>query len=271
MRMGALREESRNPQSAIHNPEWPMLRMIVCDWNGTLFRDTLEETFFFGLCRRAALRALGRGDVGKLARLAATGAKCYRQYRAARRDADRVPEHVARIVELLDADVFSGLTRAELGAYARRYARRIQPRLDRRLLEPLGCVRAERGVPLAVVSSGCREGIEAALDEAAAHFDFVVANEFRWAGAVTAGFDFRIAGDKLAAFDGLLAERGIDAADVMYVGDSPQDAPCFARVGAAVMSFWATGAHKQRLAAAGRVFVPADRADFERHLRRLTG
>jgi phosphoglycolate phosphatase-like HAD superfamily hydrolase len=244
-----------------------MLRMVICDWNGTLFRDTLEEAFFFGLCRRAFFQAVRRGRCRKLARLASLGARCWVLYRRARKDPDGVPRYVGRIVGLLNDDVFAGLGRRELEDYARRYARRIQPRLDRRLLEPLAAIRAERGVELGVVSSGCRIGIEAALAEAQAPFDFVIANEFRWDGDATGGFDFAIAEGKHDVLAGLLAARGVDPADVMYVGDSPQDEACFALVGLPVLSFFATDAHKERLSTGCGAFVPAGRGDFERRLR----
>jgi phosphoserine phosphatase len=244
-----------------------MLRMVICDWNGTLFADTLEEAFFFGLCRRAFFQAVRRADARKAARLGALGVRCYRQYLLARRDPQHVPRYIARIVGLLDADVFSGLTREDVTTYARGYARRIQRGLDRRLLEPLRALRAEVGVPLGVISAGCRAGIEAALAEAGAAFDFVIANEFRWAGDVTAGFEFRIADDKHERLDRFLAGAGIDPADVMYIGDSPQDEACFDLVGLPVLSFRATEEHKRRFARDCGAFAPASRAEFEAYLR----
>lgn len=242
------------------------LRLIVCDWNGTLLRDKLEETFFFGLSRRAVWRALRGLDVPALFRLGVHGLQCLGHYLAARWNPRHVPEHIGRIMDLLNRDVFSGLRRDELADYTRRYARRIQGRLDRRLLEPLMALDRDGAVALGIISAGCREGITAALDEARAPFDFVIANEFRMAGEVTEFFDFALAGDKRDVLLGVLAERNVPPESVMFIGDSPQDEQCLAVVGYPVVSFFANGARKRQLAADCGAFVPADRADLSRHI-----
>jgi len=244
-----------------------MLQMIVCDWNGTLFRDRLEETFFFGLCRRAFWRAALRGRVGKVGRLIGRGVRCYLAYRAARKDPQRTLEHIARIVGLLNPVVFAGLGREELDAYARAYTRKIQPLLDRRLLDPLARIAATTEIPVGVISAGCRRGIEVALAEAGLRPDFVIANEFRFDGEVTAGFDFSVGENKRELLADLLSRRGIDPADVMYVGDSPQDEPCFDLVGLPVVSFFADPADRARLARKHGAFAPTDQAAFEAHVR----
>ncbi len=249
----------------------PTLKLIVCDWNGTLFRERYEETFSLGLCRRAFRRALWRGNVRKLARLTAHAVRCHRLYRAAKRDPDRAIECIARIVDLLNRDVFAGLSRAELERYVRRYARKIRRRLDARLLEPLQAVAAEAGIPIGVLSAGCREAIEAALDAAGYRFDFVAANAFSMEGGVTTSLHFAVADNKLALLTALLAERNIDPAEVMYIGDSPPDEPCFQAVGMPVVSFWARDTHKARFRQSCGAFVPADQADFDRHLRTAAG
>ena len=248
-----------------------MLRMIVCDWNGTLFREPLDKTFFLGLCRRAFWRALRRGKLRKTLRLMGLGARCLGLYLAAKGHPDRATRHVGRIVDLLNPDVFRGLARDDLDAYTRRYARRIGPALDRRLLEPLLRVARETGIPVGVVSSACRGAIEAALSEADCAFDFVLANEFRMDGGVTASFDFVIADNKLDVLTDLLAERNVAAADVMYIGDSPQDEPCLHHVGTPVVSFWATAAHKERFSRTCGALAPADGAAFEQCLRAAAG
>jgi beta-phosphoglucomutase-like phosphatase (HAD superfamily) len=247
-----------------------MLRLIVCDWNGTLFGDTLEETFFFGLCRRAVRRAAVRADVLKLCRLAGAGTCCLRQYLIARRDRRHVPKYITRIVALLNRDVCSGIARGDLDAYVQQYARRVQPRLDERLLGPLKALRAETSVPIGVMSSACRRGIEAALDVAGLRPDFIVANDFRMEGDVTAGFEFAVAENKGELLRQLLAERNVRPADVMYIGDSPQDEMCFRLVGMPVMSFLATEVHRRGFGADCQAFAPADQAAFEEYLRRVT-
>ena len=242
------------------------LQMIVCDWNGTLFRDRLEETFFFGLCHRALRRSLGRFDLVGLAKLGLCGMRCFMHYLVSRRRPRRVPYHIGRIMRLLNRDVLRGVPRDELDAYTRRYARRIQGKLDRRLLDPIVAVRAERPVTLGIISSGCREGITAALAMAGVEFDFVLANEFRMAGDVTESFDFAMADDKHEALVRMLAERNVPSAGVMFIGDSPQDEHCLGEVGYPVVSFFADDSRKQQLAEDCGAFIPADQGDFSRHL-----
>ena len=247
------------------------LRMIVCDWNGTLFSEELEETFFFGLCRRAAWRALRRLNLPALTRLGVHGILCVGHYLAARCNPRRVPHHIGEIMKLLSRDVLRGLSRDELADYCTQYAHRIQRHLDRRLLDPLAKVRAESPVRLGIISAGCREGIAAALEAEGTPFDFIVANEFTMAGGVTASFEFALAENKLDVLSALLVERGIDPAAVMFIGDSPQDEACLRAVGYPVVSFNATDARKRQLAADCGAFVPADQADFTRHLATAIG
>ena len=248
------------------NPPRKALRMVVCDWNGTLFRDRLEETFFFGLCRRALWRILRRVNVVGLARLAICAMRCFMHYLQARRHPHRVPYHIGRIMALLNRDVLRGLPREELAEHTRRYARQIQPKLDRRILDPLMSLRAEAQIGLGVISSGCREGIVAALAEVGAEFDFVRANKFNMDGEVVASFGFALADDKHEALGRILAERGVAPGSVMFIGDSPQDEQCLAAVGYPVVSFFADDIRKAQLAADCGAFVPADQAGFRRHL-----
>jgi phosphoserine phosphatase len=248
-----------------------MLRMIVCDWNGTLFREPLEKTFFVGLCGRALWRAVRAADGRKVRRLIRLGTRCVGLYCAAKRDPERATEHIARVVDLLNPDVFRGLGREELEAYIRRHARRVRSGLDSRLLEPLRAVVSRTGAAMGVISSACGSAVEAALREAGHRLDFVLANEFRMDGSETASFDFTIATNKLDVLSGFLAERNVDPGEVMYVGDSPQDEACLRHVGMPVVSFWATPAHKQRFSRTCGAFVPADRAAFEEYLRSVAG
>ena len=240
--------------------------MIVCDWNGTLFSERLEETFFLGLCRRATWRAVKRVNLVALARLAICGMRCFGHYLLARRYPRRVPYHIGRIMDLLNRNVLGGLAREELDDYARRYARRIQSRLDRRLLDPLAAVRAESQVILGVISSGCREGITAALADAGAGFDFVRANAFRMEAGAATEFEFTHAADKHEELDRVLAEWDVPRESVMFIGDSPQDEQCLREVGYPVVSFFAAGARRQQLAEDCGAFVPADQEDFRRHI-----
>jgi phosphoserine phosphatase len=245
--------------------------MVICDWNGTLFRDRLEEAFFLGLCRRAFFASFRSMSLRKITSLVVAGARCYREYLSARGRQDKTLNHIARIVTTLNPHVFAGLSQRDLEAYARKYAQEIRPRLDERLLGPLTDLHTETSVPLGVVSSGCREGIAAALEHSGHPFDFVIANEFRMKGRKVEEFELSVMDNKADVLNRYLTEQAIDPAEVMYIGDSWQDEECFRAVGMPVVSFWATPENKQRFAKTCGAFVPETREDFQRYLRKVTG
>ncbi len=242
------------------------LQMIVCDWNGTLFRDRLEETFFFGLCQRAVKRSLTRFDLVALTKLGICGIRCFMHYLASKRHPGRVPYHVSQIIRLLNRNVLCGVGRDELDAYTGRYGRLNQGKLDRRLLDPIVALRAKTPVTLGIISSGCLEGITAVLAEAAVECDFIVANKFNMAGDVTESFDFAMADHKHEALVRILKERNVPPSSVMFIGDSPQDEHCLSEVGYPVVSLFANNVQRQQLAEKCGAFVPTNQADFSRHL-----
>ncbi len=243
-----------------------MLQLVVCDWNGTLLREKLEETFFLGLCRRAVVRAITHVQPRKLFRIMLAGLRGFREYRAALRRPDRVPHHITRVVEMLDPLVFRGLKQEELDNYTQFYAKRAQPMLDARMLAPLQLARERFSLPVGVISSGCRTGIEATMSMANYHADFICANDFWWDGNRTGGFRFNLTDNKRLLLDMALAEHEVDPADVMYIGDGPLDAECFGRVGWPVVSFFASHRHRARFARDYGAFAPANQAAFQEHL-----
>ena len=244
-----------------------MIRLIVCDWNGTLFRDPLEERFFAGLCWRAVKRAIASRSLRALSSLAKAGLGCFGEYLSARGRSDKTLVYIARLVETLNPHVFTGISRTELNDYAARYAHQIQPRLDMRLIEPLRAFHNETNTPIAIISSGCREGIVPALAIDGLAVERVVANTFLFDGERTTGFRFDIHNNKADLLKTLLDEMQIDPAEVMYLGDSQADETCFAAVGYPVVSFFATPAAQERFARLHHAFVPLSEAHFKTHLR----
>lgn len=248
-----------------------MIRMIVCDWNGTLFHDTLEEAFFAGLCWRVYWRAARHGDIVRMGEMTILGAQCYWLYFAARLNPGRTLDYIGRVVDLVNPRVIHGLPAAELEAHTRKYARRVAHKLDRRVLDPLRKFRQETAVPVGVISSGCRIGVEAALKEAHYPLDFIMANEFTMDGQRCEAFDFAFSDNKAEVLAELLKQRDVDPRDVMYIGDSEQDEECFHLVGMPVASLLARESMKERFWKRHEAFVPRDEADFERYLRKMHG
>jgi FMN phosphatase YigB (HAD superfamily) len=246
-----------------------MIRMIVCDWNGTLFHDTLEEAFFAGLCWRVYWRAARHGDIMRMGEMTLLGAQCYWLYFMARLNPARTLEYIGKVVDLVNPRVIHGLPRSELESHTHHYARRVAHKLDRRVLDPLRKFRQETGVPVGVISSGCRVGVEAALEEAHYPLDFIMANEFRLNGDVCEAFEFAFSDNKAAVLAELLKRRGVNPREVMYIGDSEQDEECFRLVGMPVVSLLARESMKERFFRKHEAFVPLDQAAFDRHLREM--
>ena len=82
--------------------------------------------------------------------------------------------------------------------------------LDPRLLGPLELARERFSLPVGVISSGCRSGIEATMNMAGYPVDFTFANDFWWDGDRTAGFRFNLTDNKRELLDLVLAEHGVD-------------------------------------------------------------
>jgi hypothetical protein len=138
--------------------------------------------------------------------------------------------------------------------------------IDPRLAAPLELARERFGLPVGVISSGCRSGIAATMAMAGYDVDFICANDFWWDGDRTAGFRFNLTDNKRELLDLALAEHDVGAADVMYIGDGPLDAECFGRVGWPVASFFSSHRQRARFAREYGAFAPTTQAEFQKHL-----
>ena len=242
-----------------------MLKMVICDWNRTLFPDVFEEGYFGGLCWRVFVRD---ADFDRAFRLARMGAACFRLFFAAWADRTRMLECITEITRRINREAIRGLPAAFVEAFTRGYARRAAGKIDRRIFEPLREVREAHGVRLAVISSGSRLGIRSALVQAGCAFDFVLANDFRLHGDTVEALELRIMANKADVLADLLAEQGVDAGEAMYIGDSQPDAACFSQVAWPVVSFLARSKEKRRFAEQYGAFVPRVGDDLRRHLAR---
>jgi len=249
-----------------------MLRMIVSDWNGTLFSDPLEEKFFQGLCKKAFYKALKGMSLRTMTSLLMRGAWGFREYLSAKGRKTKTLEHIAKLVDILNPCVFAGLTQAELDEYAWKYAFRIRKKLDMRLIWPIRSMVRERNVPLVIISSGCKEGIIPAMELMDIRVDRVVANVFNMNGSgVTTGFDFQITDNKADLLEEVLKEHDLDPSEVMYLGDSLADEECFGMVGYPVVSFFTKSDLKEKYSRRFGAFVPVDQEDFEKYLNGIAG
>lgn len=245
-----------------------MLQLIVCDWNGTLFKDPLEEQFFSGLCKLAFWRTLRTRSLRKLSALLVSGLKCYREYLSAKGRGDKTIKHISNLVEMLNPCVFAGISRDELIQYTASYAKSIQKNMDMRLIVPIKQLALPADIPIAVISSGSREGIMPSLELVGLEMEEVKANRFIFDDEdVTEGFDFSIRHNKVELLEEILEQRKIDPRHVMYIGDAQADEGCFRMVGYPVVSFFAMAGFRLRVNRLGIANSPNDQDEFTNYLQ----
>jgi phosphoserine phosphatase len=215
-----------------------MIRLVVCDWNGTIVRDRMEEAMFVGLCAWVFFRRLARGRWLRAARLILAGMRCARHYAVARRRPRRVVRHVGRIVKLLNPVVFRGLPETQLRRYLDGYARRMARRVDERVIRAVSAYRRRSGARVAVLSSGCAAGIAGSLARCGFAVDEVLANRFVVRDGVVRSFELRVGDDKAGQLLDLCKRFGVSPAETAYVGDSRQDEECLSLAGLPIASFF---------------------------------
>ncbi len=248
-----------------------MLKLVVCDWNRTLFRDHFEESFFKQLSREVLWDHLSRAQVRTGLGVFWTGLKCYLLNTLARFDRPRTLDYVRQINEMLSPAVFRGMTPEFLEQYTRRYGPRMVGRLDRRLLGPLHRQHVAGRFEWGIISSGYVGGIESTLRCGGYDVDFVIANNFSRRDERIYAYRISVLDNKLELLEERVASRGLDWAEVMYIGDNEQDIECMQRVGHPVVSLLASTTNRRRLTDATDAFAPSGEADFERHLAERVG
>jgi len=199
----------------------------------------------------------------RMSALIASGLRCFREYLSAKGRGDKTLEHIGRLVEMLNPCVFSGISKTELERYAWTYARNIQNKLDMRLISPIKQVVFSTGIPIVVISSGCREGIMPSLWLAGLEADEVLANAFVFDGqGVTEKFDFSITHNKEELLTQLLERHRINPGDIMYIGDACADENCFYMAGYSVVSFFASPGFRARVSSMGLAYAPVSQQEF---------
>lgn len=247
-----------------------MIKVLVCDWNKTLFQEAYELSFFSGLIKEVARKHMcalnGRG-VLNVFKTYVVCKKLYNECAGPVSTTDTRRESLRVVVEVLNDRVIRGITVAQLETYIEKYSRKACAFLDTELVDLLARVHRDFRVNLFVISSGCKPAIESVLRRARFPFNSVMANGFEIQNGMVEQFKFNIYGNKKSVLQKILSEKQINLENVGFIGDDWEDRECFEAVGFPIVSFYASEVNKNLLAQHCGAFVPKSRVDLEAFIR----
>lgn len=245
-----------------------MLKLAICDWNRTLFKDYFEETFCIQVFKFVAIKAAKEFNIPRIITLITLALKTKQLVACAKRDKTINP--IYELIELLNKDLFSKITTDDIAKLLEIYVKTGATKLDPRILKPLQSLKERESVRIGIISSGYRQGIKQILDKYGFSFDFIIANDFSsLINNKGVRFEFKITSNKADILKQILREEKVDKEDTMYIGDDSRDESCFQEVAFPVVSFLATAEDKQRFKELYNAFVPLDQYEFEKYLDRV--
>jgi len=242
---------------------------IICDWNGTLYKDIDEEAIV-----KAIIVDLAKSYIPshpfKFARLL----KTKNDLETLRRKRNQGLEN-GRLVEMLQSDsekVIKGVSMSLVNRLVEKYSNRrdVQDKIVFKALRPVAeCHRA--GITTGVLSAGFSYGIQMILKFAGYGdcFDFYKANSLTEAEDKAIGFTLSIYKNKAELLLKLLKDRDLDPKKTAYMGDALEDVGCFETIGHPIVSFLTPEALKYKFAQEYRAFIPKDESDLARYLKNI--
>ena len=244
-----------------------MLKLIICDWNRTLFTDYYEETFFKGIFQKVFLRSLKNIQLLKAIRLLKTSKKIKDLFRLAKEGKNQEKLGcIKEILGLLNKNITQELHADFLESYAQDYADRAGNRLDRRILNPLRDIQEKYGIKLGIISSGYSKGIKYTLEKNGYKFDFIVANDFIIGSDKVVSFELKILDNKEGVLKEILLLNRMSSDEVMYIGDDLLDKNCLAMVRFPMVSFLASDENKKIFSEKANIFMPKSEEDMQAYL-----
>ena len=239
-----------------------MLKLVICDWNRTLFEDKYEEIFFRGLSRHVLLQAVKKFNIPKVYILWRIKNKCNNLLL----QVNNGDKYIKDIINILNENIIRDLPLGFLNEYTKKYAKNAVKRLDKRILEPLKRLRLSKGIKLGIISSGYISGIEQTLKNAGYIFDFIKANDFEINGDTLIRFKLDVFNNKKEILKKVLTDYSMNSKETIYIGDDWQDEECFEEVGYPVVSFLAEEKYKKSFSGKFSAFVPEDEDTFREYL-----
>jgi phosphoserine phosphatase len=245
------------------------LEAIICDWNGTLFKDLDEESIVKSLISDIA-RSYIPCHLLKVIHLLKLKNELVSLNTQRTRDlgGDRVMEIFRTYSEKIIKDIPMTLVRHSVTKYARRAD--VRDKLLRSMLRPV-CQCHQAGIITGILSAGYEFGIRTILQSSGYEdcFDFFEANRLVESGGKATVFNLNIYQNKAEILLRLLKERNLAAKRVVYIGDSMDDAGCFEVVGYPVVSFLTDETLKKKFSLEYKAFIPENEAELTMYLKSI--
>jgi phosphoglycolate phosphatase-like HAD superfamily hydrolase len=243
-----------------------MLKLVICDWNRTLFKDYFEETFCRQVFKTVAVKALMNFNISEIISLVFVAFKAKRLLWRARQG--KSTDSIYELVELLNKDLFSKIAKNDLNKLLKAYVQAGMAKLDLRILKPLQSLKERKNIRLGIISSGYYQGIKQILENSGFTFDFIIADDFLTIGPQGMRFELKVNSNKGDILKQIIKEEKVESENVMYIGDDSRDENCFPEVGFPVAAFLATDENKRRFKKAYNAFVPKTQRGFEKYLNK---
>jgi phosphoglycolate phosphatase-like HAD superfamily hydrolase len=242
---------------------------IICDWNGTLFKDFDEEGIVRALISDIAKSHLPWHPL-RLIRLLRVKSELESLNTQKTRDlgSDWVMEIFRTYSEKIIRSIPMALVRRSVAKYAMRPE--VQEKVLRSVLRPV-CECHQAGIITGILSAGYEYGIQTILRSTGFGdcFDFFEANRLMETGGRATAFNLNIYKNKAEVLLRLLKERNLEAKQVVYMGDSLDDAGCFELVGYPIVSYLTEEALKKRFVLEHKAFIPKDETDLTNYLKSI--
>jgi phosphoserine phosphatase len=242
---------------------------IICDWNGTLFRETDEEAIFRALALNLARSYLPLHLI-KIIQLLKVKRKL--ELLKIQKSIDLSTDRVIEIFRIYNEGVIRGVPMSLIYQLVEKYTRRpeVQGKIVWPMLRPIAELH-QAGVTTGILSAGYEYGIRMILKSSGQRgsFDFLEANPLADIDGIASEFRLDIFKNKAEVMLKILKERNLEAKKVVYIGDSLDDIGCFELVGYPVASLLAKEELKQRLYSECKAFVPKDEAELAAYLKSI--
>jgi len=242
---------------------------IICDWNGTLYKDIDEEAIV-----KAMIVDLAKSYIPSHPCKFVHLLKIKKELETLRRKRNQGLEN-GRLVEILQSDsekIIKGVPMSAVRRLVEKYSNRrdVQNKVVFKVLRPIA-ERHRAGITTGILSAGYSYGIQMILKSAGYGdcFDFYEANILTETEDRAIGFTLSIYKNKADLLLKLMKDMDLDPQKTAYMGDSLDDVGCFEVIGRPIVSFLTPEALKQKFAQEYRAFIPEDESDLARYLKNI--
>jgi len=247
-------------------------RIIVSDWNGTLFDDKIDELqlkeIIFAGFRDLIMEFLkGEKNIGEIFNL-------FRGLREIKNISDKIngdPEEFQRIYDILNENILCGRKTSFIKNVIDEYAKKYKKMIDERVLRPIKNSHLE-GKYTAILSCSYEYGIKSVLRESGYEdvFDDIIANKLLENSGHLIGFVNEVYGRKQNIIkEEFLYKKNLREKDIIYLGDSYIDEPIAEILpkGNFIVPFLADEDYKEKMSAKYGAFVPESEDDLIKYLK----